>query len=113
MMMTVPSVMVGREYGMRPTGWSAAGRRGRPGVLGGRPDLAGRRRPLPPDGPVPPVRLRPVDAAGVRAVGAAPVGCRLVRVAGRDDPRPPLVDPLGVPPAAARDGDPRDPPRVP
>ena len=35
------------------------GRRGRcPGVLGGRPDLAQRRRPVPPDRPVPAVRLR-------------------------------------------------------
>ena len=64
------------------------GRRGRrPGVLGRRPDLAQRRRPLPPDRPVPAVRLRAVDAAAVRAVGAAAVGRRLVRVARRDDPR--------------------------
>ena len=63
-----------------------AGRRGRPRVLGGRPDLAQRRRPVPPDRAVPAVRLRAVDAAGLRAVGGAAVGRRLVRLARRDDP---------------------------
>ena len=42
-----------------------------------------RRRPVPPDRPVPALRLRPVDAAAVRAVGAAAVGRRLVRLARR------------------------------
>ena len=53
----------------------------------GGPDLAQRRRPVPPDRAVPALRLRPVDAAAVRAVGAAAVGRRLVRLARRDDPR--------------------------
>ena len=90
-----------------------AGRRRRPGVLGRRPDLAQRRRPVPPDRPVPALRLRPVDAAAVRAVGAAAVGRRLVRVARRDDPAAALDDPLGVPPAAADDRGHRRAPRVP
>ena len=49
----------------------------------GGPDLAQRRRPVPPHRPVPALRLRPVDAAAVRAVGPAAVGRRLVRLARR------------------------------
>ena len=74
-------------------------RRRRPSLLGRRPDLAQRRRPVPPDRAVPAVRLRALDAAAVRAVGAPAVGRRLVRLAGRDDPAPALDDPLGVPTA--------------
>ena len=79
-----------------------AGRRRRAGLLGGRPDLARRRRPVPPDRAVPALRLCAVDAAAVRAVGAAAVGRRLVRLARRDDPAAALDDPLGLPAATAR-----------
>ena len=87
-------------------------RRRRAGVLGRRPHLAQRRRPVPPDRAVPPLRLRPVDAAAVRAVGGAALGRRLVRVAWRDDPAAALDDPLGVPPTAADDGRHRGPARA-
>ena len=82
-------------------------------LLGRRPDLAQRRRPVPPDRPVPALRLRAVDAAAVRAVGAAAVGRRLVRLAGGHDPAAALDDPLGVPPPAADDGDHRGRARLP
>ena len=42
--------------------------------------------PYHPTGPFLPVRLRAVDAAALRAVGAAAVGRRLVRLARRHDP---------------------------
>ena len=79
----------------------------------GGPDLARGRRPVPPDGPVPALRLRPVDAAAVHPVGAAAVGRRVVRVARRDDPAAAVVDPLGLHAAAAADRDPRPHPGVP
>ena len=79
----------------------------------GRPDLAQRRRPVPPDRPVPAVRLRPVDAAAVRAVGAPAVGRRLGRVARRDDPAAALDRPLGLPAPAAHDRGHRRAPRLP
>ena len=79
----------------------------------GRPDLAQRRGPVPPDRPVPAVRLRALDAAALRALGAPAVGRRLVRLAGRDDPAPALDDPLGLPAATADDGGHRGRPRLP
>ena len=97
----------------RPDRPRRSGRRRRPGVLGRRPDLAQRRRPVPPDRPVPAVRLRAVDAAAVRAVGGPAVGRRVVRLARRDDPAAALDDPLGVPPPAADDGRHRRGPRLP
>src|SRR5690349_13458267 len=60
-------------------------------VLGWRPHLAERRRPLSPDRAVPALRLRAVDAADVRALGTAALGRRVGRLARRDDP-PPAVD---------------------
>ena len=96
-----------RDRDRRDHGPRRAGRRRCPCLLGGRPDLAERRRPVPPDRAVPALRLRPVDAAAVRAVGAAALGRRLVRVARRHDRPPALDDPLGLSPAAARDRDPR------
>src|SRR5580765_4005163 len=90
-------VRVHRGRNRRPR---RTGRRRRAGVLGGCPDLAQWRRSLPPDGTVPALRLRPVDAADLRAVGALAVGRRLVRLARRDDPRAPLDDRMGLPPAA-------------
>ena len=69
--------------------------------------------PVPPDRAVPAVRLCPVDAAALRPVGAAAVGRRVVRLAWRDDPPAAVDDPLGVPPAAAGDRDPRRAARVP
>ena len=65
--------------------------------------LAERRRPVPSDRAVPALRLRPVDAAAVRAVGDPAVGCRLVRVARRHDPAAAVDDPLGVSPSAVDD----------
>ena len=88
-------------------------RRGRTGVLGGRPDLARGRQPVPPHRALPAVRLRAVDAAAVCALGAAAVGGGLVRVARRHDPPPAVVDPVGVRASAVADRDPRLHPRVP
>ena len=96
-----------RDRDRRDHGPRRAGRRRRPRLLGRRADLAERRRPLPPDRALPAVRVRPVDAAAVRAVGAAAMGRRLVRLARRDDRAAAVDDPLGLSPAAARDGDPR------
>ncbi len=88
-------------------------RRRRARLLGGRPDLAQRRRSVPPDGAVPALRLRPMDAPDVRAMGAPAVGRRVVRVAGRDDPAAALDHPLGVPATAADDRRDHRRPRIP
>ena len=69
--------------------------------------------PYRPTGPFLPYVYAPWMLPAVRAVGAPAVGRRLVRVARRDDPRPPLDDPLGLPPATARDRDSRHPARFP
>ena len=61
--------------------------------------------PYPPHWPIPALRLRAVAPAGLRTVGAPAVGRGLVRLARRSRPRAPVDDPLGLPPAAARDGD--------
>ena len=65
----------------RPARPWRVGRRRCPGVLGRRPDLAQRRRPVPPNGAVPAVRLRAVDAPALRAVGDPALGRRVVRLA--------------------------------
>ena len=64
-------------------------------------------------GPVPPVRLRAVDAAAVRPVGPAAVGRRVVRLPRRDDPAAAVVDSLGLHPSPAGDRDPAPDPGVP
>ncbi len=63
----------------------------------GRPDLAQRRRPVPPDRAVPALRLRALDAAAVHALGGPALGRGLVRLAGRDDPAAAVDDRLGLP----------------
>ena len=90
------------------------GRRGRcPRLLGGRPDLAQRRRSVPSDRAVPALRLRAVDAPAVHALGGAAVGRRLVRLARRDDPAAAVDDRLGLPAAPADHGRHGRPARVP
>ncbi len=68
---------------------------------------------VPPDRPVPALRLRALDVAALRALGRAALGRGLVRLARSHDPAAAVDDPLGLSAAAPDDGGHRRDPGVP